>query len=128
MMVKCNKFFLWGYLASINFSICTQTRPNCNKNCLCLAKHFTRTNRILNRHACADCDKFHVCQKIFCYKQNPSLVLVKQCLSKGHKKALAKGQSPPQGLEVVSLSVLYFKKLLNQSLRSHSAYLKLWPD
>ena len=26
------------------------------------AKHFTRTNRILHRHACGACDKFHVCK------------------------------------------------------------------
>ena len=74
MMVKFNMFnFLWVYLASISFygvnkpsaackiietlylkckltlfkstpSICTQTRPNCDKNILCLAKHVTQTN------------------------------------------------------------------------------------
>ena len=91
MMVTFNKFnLLWIYLATINFScvnnpsaawkvvetpylyckltlvnstpsICTQTRPNCNKNSVCLAKHFTRTNRTLHGHACGACDKFHVC-------------------------------------------------------------------
>ena len=39
-------------------SICTQTRKNCYNNNVCLAQHFTQTNRILHRHAC---DKFHVC-------------------------------------------------------------------
>ena len=39
----------------------TQIRPNCNKNSVCLPKDFTRTNRILHRHACGACDKFHVC-------------------------------------------------------------------
>ena len=89
-MVKFNNLiFLWVYLASLNFSsvnnlsaacevmetfylqcslpwltlppsICTQTRPNCDKKSVCLAKHFTQTNRILHRHACGACDKFHV--------------------------------------------------------------------
>ena len=90
MMVKTQEVeFLWVYLALINFSglnipssackvvetlysqcklslgnsipsICTQTRQNCDKNSLCLPKDFTQTNRILHRHACGACDKFHV--------------------------------------------------------------------
>ena len=73
MMVKLNKFnFLWVYLASINLScvnnpsvackvvetlylqckltlvnstpsICTHTRPNCDKNCVCLANILPET-------------------------------------------------------------------------------------
>ena len=42
-------------------SICTQTRPNCDNNSVCLAKHFTKNNRILHWHVCGACDKFHVC-------------------------------------------------------------------
>ena len=89
-MVKFDKLnFLWVYLASINFSFvnnpsaaykvvetlyleckltlvnstpssCTQTRQNCNKNSVCLTKHFTPTNIILHRRAYGACDKFHV--------------------------------------------------------------------
>ena len=88
-MIKFNRLnFLRVYLASMNFScvnypsaackvvetlyfsckltlvnftpsICTETK--CNINSVCLAKHFTQTNRILHRHACGACDKFHVC-------------------------------------------------------------------
>ena len=42
-------------------SICTHTRTNGDKNSVCLAKHFTKTKRILHRYACGACDKFHVC-------------------------------------------------------------------
>ena len=45
-------------------SICTQTRPNCDKKSVCLAKHFTRTNRTLHRHACGACVKFHAIWKL----------------------------------------------------------------
>ena len=90
MIVIFNKFnFGWLYLSSINYScvhnpsaackvvetlyllckltlvnstpsIWTQTRLNCDKNSVILAKYFTRTNRILHRHACGAFDKFHV--------------------------------------------------------------------
>ena len=34
---------------------------NNDKYSVCLAKHFTQTNRILHKHECGACDKFHVC-------------------------------------------------------------------
>ena len=37
--------------------------PNCNKNSVCFAKHFTQNNIILHRHhkhASGACEKFHV--------------------------------------------------------------------
>ena len=49
--VKWLKLFFLCKLTLVNStpSICTQTRPNCDKNSICLPKNFTRTNRILHR-------------------------------------------------------------------------------
>ena len=34
------------------------------KNSVCLAKYFTRANRILHRHVCGANDKFHICVEV----------------------------------------------------------------
>ena len=86
---KFNKIkLLWVYLSSINFSSVNNPSAACKvvelfiysvnlpwltlppvfihrqdriaKKKVCLAKHFTRINRILHRHACGACDKFYI--------------------------------------------------------------------
>ena len=109
MRVKFKKLnFLWVFLDSINFSclnnpsaackvvetlylyckltqvnstvsICKQTRPNCNKNTFCLAKKFTRTNRILHRRACGNCAKFHVWCNPTMYKGSRHPICKQKC-------------------------------------------------
>ena len=58
------------------------------KNNVCLAKHFTQTNRILHRHPCGACDKFHVGAAADWQDQPGSSLLAENTKGRRKKKPL----------------------------------------